>query len=84
MASVCTSSPVCDAVAVGELQVLQSAQVRQSVSQTLVCEPGTAAQRQAGQAAAVKGYRCHALITDLRQHGEREALEHGETEHLEK
>lgn len=84
MVQVCASSPVCDAVTVGELQVLQSVQVRQGASQTLVREPGTAAQRQAGQAAAVKSYRCHALITDLWQHGKREALEHGETQHLKK
>lgn len=77
------SSPVCDAVAVGELQVLQSVQVRQGASQALVCEPGTAAQRQTVQATAVKSYRRHALVTDFQQHGEREALEHGETQHLE-
>lgn len=84
MVQVCAGSPVRDAVAVGELQMLQSVQVRQGASQTLVCDPGTAAQRQVGETAAVKSHGRYAVIADLWQHGEREALEHGETQHLEK
>lgn len=75
-------SPICECIAAGQVEVLQPGEVGGGAGDTLVTDLGAVAECQAGEAAAVVGHRRQAVITDLRQHGEREALEVWITQHL--
>lgn len=62
--------------------MLQPAEVRRRLRQAAVADPRAAAELQAGEAAAVTGHRHQAGVADLRQHGEREALQVRVAHHL--
>lgn len=63
--------------------MLQSVEVRRRLRQAAVADPRAVAERQAGEAAAVTGHGHQTGVADLRQHGEREALQVWVTHHLE-
>lgn len=62
--------------------MLQSVEMRCSLSQSLVTDSWAVAEGQAGKAAAVPRYRRQAGVCDLREHGEGETLEVWVTHHL--
>lgn len=62
--------------------MLQSVEIRCSLCHSMVTDPRAVAEGQAGEAAAVPGYRHYAGISDLRQHRERQTLEVWITHHL--
>lgn len=64
--------------------MLESAEVRCSLSQPAVADTRAVAERQAGKAAAVPGYGRQAGVCDLWQHGQREAVEVWVANHLER
>ena len=63
--------------------MLQSAEVWCGAGDAVVADPGAVAESQAGEAAAVPGHRHQAGITDLREHGQGQALEVWVADHLE-
>lgn len=63
--------------------MLEPAEERRSLSQAAVADAGAVAERQAGEAAAVPGHRGHAVVADLWQHGQRQAVQVWVPNHLE-
>ena len=74
--------PVCNVLTVGEREVLQSGQEERGLGDSCVCDSSAVAEGQAGQTGAVAGDRSQAGVTDLRQQGQRQALELWMTQHL--
>lgn len=74
--------PVSDVIATGEVEMLQSVEVWCSLRDPAVTDLCAVAECQTGKAAAVPGDRRQAGISDLRQHGERQALEFWVAQHL--
>lgn len=62
--------------------MLESEEMRCSLCNPMVADSQAVVEGQAGEAAAVQGYRRQAGISDLRQHGERETVEVWVTHHL--
>lgn len=77
-------SPVSDVITTGEVEMLQSLEIRCSLCHSTVTDPRAVAEGQAGEAAAVPGYWCQAGVGDLRQHGEWQTVEVRVTHHLRK
>lgn len=50
-------SPVSDVITTGEVEMLQSVEIRCSLCHSMVTDPRAVAEGQAGEAAAVPGYR---------------------------
>lgn len=75
-------TPVSDLIAAGQVEVLQPVEVRCSLRHPLVTDLCAPAECQAGEAAAVPGNRQQAGISDLWQHGQRQALEIRVAKHL--
>ena len=75
-------SPVSDVITTGEVEMLQSLEIRYSLCHSTVTDPRAVAEGQAGEAAAVPGYWCQAGVGDLRQHGEWQTVEVRVTHHL--
>lgn len=76
-------SPVGQVVTAGEVEVLQAAEAGRGLGHPPVTDPGAAAERQAGEAAATPRHRHQAGVGDLAQHGQRQTLEVGLLDHLE-
>lgn len=64
--------------------MLQPGEQRCCSGNALVTDLRTVVECQAGEAPAVKRHGCQALITDLRQHGERQSLQVWKVHHLDR
>lgn len=76
-------SPVGQVVTAGEVEVLQAAEAGRGLGHAPVAEPGAAAERQAGEAAAAPRHRHQAGVRELAQHGQGQPLQVGLLDHLE-
>ncbi len=74
--------PVSDVITTGEVEMLQPVQVRCSLCHSAVTDTRAVVECQAGETATVPGHRRQAGVSDLRQHGERQAVEVWVTHHL--
>lgn len=75
-------SPVSDFITTGEVEMLESVEVRYSLCYSTVADARAVAESQAGEAAAVPRYRRQAGIGDLWQHGEGQTVEVCVAHHL--